>query len=114
MTPFNNELQVGQPALVIGCHHPENIGCIGRIVTIVDFVSKGDLLPSCYMKNYNRFGVEAKANLAVITGSGVTDDFIMIDGHIFINVKYLMPLPPLDDDVLDDTVNLTTNLKVTA
>lgn len=85
MTPFNNELQVGQPALVIG-----------------------------YMKNYNRFGVEAKANLAVITGSGVTDDFIMIDGHIFINVKYLMPLPPLDDDVLDDTVNLTTNLKVTA
>lgn len=88
--------------IIIGCHHPQNSGCIGRVVTIVDFVSKGDLLPDRYMRIENEHGVTAKAPLAVITGSGVTGDNVMIDGFIFINVKYLMPIPPLDDDVLDE------------
>lgn len=112
MTPMNNDLQVGQQAIIIGCHNPENSGCIGKVVTIVDFVNKGEPLPDFYMQIENVDKFAAKVNLAVITDSGAAPDNVMIENHIFINVKYLMPLPPLGDVYEEEMRDELENLKV--
>lgn len=100
MIPMNNDLQIGQPAIVIGCHHPENSWIIGKTVTVVDFIDNGAKMPDVYFTNGNPFDVPANANLAVVKGVCTAGE--IIDNHSFIKPKYLMPIPPLDDDVLDE------------
>lgn len=95
MTPFNNELQVGQPALIINVERPEFRGEIGRTVIVLALMS------------YE----ESKEYFLLSTFKPINQPYAVIDdgtdygrnGQIAILQKFLMPLPPLGD-VYDEEI----------
>lgn len=95
MTPFNNELQVGQPAMIINVEFEKNRHSIGTTI-IVDALysieeSKKIMKDSSGFA-YARFGRESQPR--------------------FIRQNYLMPLPPLGDVYADEMTDVLENLKV--
>lgn len=109
MIPMNNDLQIGQPAIIIGCYNPSNSWIIGRVVTVVELISAGEKLSDEYFNGGNPFDITAPVNLAMVTG--VNTELCIIDNHALIQQKYLMPIPPLDDDVLDEVECSTQQLE---
>lgn len=85
MTPFNNELQVGQPAMVINVEHEKNRHRIGTTIVVDSLYSAeeaSEILGDTLGHSYARFVRDNQPR--------------------FIRQIYLMPIPPLDDDVLDE------------
>lgn len=86
------ELQVGQPALVINVEFEENRDLVGKCVTVLELMSTEQSKEYFYdaPKDY------------------VTEPYalIQIEGDDYesgIRQRYLMPIPPLDDDILEKT-----------
>lgn len=89
MTPFNNELQVGQPAMVINVEYAKNSHIIGTTIVVDSLISPED------------------ASEMFDSGGHAYASYVRNDGaERFIRQKFLMPLPPLDDDVLEITFDL--------
>lgn len=97
MIPFNNDLQVGQPAMVINVEQEKNRDKIGIVVVVEELLSLEDSKQRILGGH-----VHVKEPYAFFTHAGCESAIIQ---------RYLMPLPPLDD-VLDVTHNL--NLTETA
>lgn len=98
MTPFNNELQVGQPAMVINVEYSKNSHIIGTTIIV-------DLLMSVEDSKLVIFEANGYAYASYIRGDGE---------RRFIRQKYLMPLPPLGDVYADEMTDVLENLKVSA
>lgn len=107
MQGFNPELKVGMQAMIIGTHQPKNSHVIGKMVTIEGLGNIGELRDEWFNEIY--IGTPLPRPLALISGIGTGAG--IIDGHSTIQQKYLMPLPPLDDDVI---VEATQKPKETA
>lgn len=88
MTPFNNELQVGQPAMIIDVEYDKNRHLIGTTIIV-------DCLYSPEESKDLVFEANGHAYASYIRESDVQQRFI--------RQKYLMPLPPLGD-VYDEEV----------
>lgn len=123
MKTFNNELKVGDLAMIINTHCPENRHLIGSVVKVEMFMQVGDIMTDYYLGAASA-GVmvvvkpSCTARVLVsgcrVTGKSSGEGFSMRDGYCNINEKYLMPIPPLGDDVLDTSfVEVLDNLKVT-
>lgn len=104
MTPFKNDLQVGQPALVINAEKPENVGKIGMVVTVIELM---DLQKSKEYFSVWRDDLIAHP-YAVIDDSSILGE----RGNIAIRQDYLMPLPPLGDVYDDEMFDVMENLKI--
>lgn len=102
MTAFNNDLQIGQPAMIINVEQPENIGNIGMVVTVLRLM---DLRES---QDY--FGIThiVKHRYAVID-DGSEDG---LSGNLSIRQDFLMPLPPLGDVYDQEKMDEMQNLKI--
>lgn len=101
MTPFNNELQVGQPAMIINVEMEKNRGEIGTIVTIEALLT--------FEESINRIlgGEEhVKEPYAFIIDSKGSPSAII--------QRYLMPLPPLGDVYDQEMMDQMENWKVSA
>lgn len=100
MTPFNNELQVGQPAMIINVELQKNIGEIGTIVTVEELLTLEESI--------NRIGHEeyVKEPYAFIIDSK--------DKPAAIIQRYLMPLPPLGDVYDQEMMDEMEKYKVNA
>lgn len=100
------ELEIGMPAMIIGCKRPENSYLIGTIVKIEAFWNKGDDITSFYIgAKESGTTVRCNTSAAVVSESKFTNnttcgEFHMPKGWTNIDPKYLMPLPPLDDDAI--------------
>jgi hypothetical protein len=96
MESFNPELKVGMQAMIVGVAMPENAGHIGKMVTIAALCDIGESVQEWYDDNYNVLPL--KYAMAIITGIGTGPHHKV--GYATIQQKYLMPLPPLDDDAI--------------
>lgn len=96
MQSFNPELKVGMQAMVIGVRHEKNAGIIGKIVTIEDLCGAGHVPDGWYEPQFT--GKQAESPWALVTGIGHSGGHRR--GCATIKQKYLMPLPPLDDDAI--------------
>lgn len=94
MQGFNPELKIGMQAMIIGTHQPKNSHVIGKMVTIEGLGDAGELRDEWFNEIY--VGIPLPRPLALISGIGTGAG--IVDGHSTIQQKYLMPLPPLDDD----------------
>lgn len=105
MTPFNNELQVGQPAMIINVELEENRSEVGTTVIVLGLMSTGES---------QEYFIDAdfKVNKPYAVIDDGTDGGR--NGEIAILQKYLMPLPPLGDVYDDEMTDVLENLKVTA
>lgn len=86
-----SELQVGQPALVINVEFAMNSELIGKCVTVVRIMSLDESIDY-----FDRDDSYVNEPYTVIRIKGD-----LPDGAI--RTRYLMPIPPLDDDILDET-----------
>lgn len=85
MTPFNNELHVGQPAMVINVEYAKNSHIIGTTIVVDSLISP-----------------EEASEMIFESGGHAYASYVRNDGaERFIRQKFLMPIPPLGDDVLD-------------
>lgn len=99
---FEGWLEIGGLALIVGCEKPENSWVIGKIVTIEVFNNLGDditwLFPTA------RFVQETYPDMVVCSGvdskSVTSHGQAILPNHLRINKKYLMPLPPLEEEEL--------------
>lgn len=104
---FNPELKVGMQAMVIGVHQPKNSHMIGKVVTVEGLADIGEVRDEWFTEMFH--GVALKHVVALVTGLGKTHGFI---GECsLIQQKYLMPLPPLDDDVIIEATQIKETAK---
>ena len=124
MQGFNQGIQIGQQALIIGTRQLKNSFLIGRIVTVEDFWEAGEDVSRSYLEAEGRqiiYNGSADGPCAVVsssdykhTGKTKSGEFSMPTGRFPILVKYLMPLPPLDDQTYSEDVSVNNNKEVHA
>lgn len=95
MIPFNNELQVGQPAMIINVEYEVNSALIGSTILIEELL-------------------DADASCDILGSGGYAyARFLSKNGSDrFIRQIYLMPLPPLGDVYEEEFFEEVQNLKV--
>lgn len=102
MESFNNRLEVGMLAMVIGCTNPDYIG---SIVTVEEFVKAGLSMNQHFEGTY-RQGVRVVAPVDCVRVSGFSGGATTAEGYNskpgvgFFYHQHLMPLPPLGDEQL--------------
>lgn len=96
MQGYNPELKVGMPAMIINVRQMKNLHMIGKMVTVIDLADIGDVKDEWFTEKHH--GVNLKVALALIDGVG--DCAGVLNGYSTIQQAHLMPLPPLDDDVI--------------
>lgn len=112
MYQFNNQLEVGQLAMIINTHHPENQSMVGKIVTVECLTEKGDDLAR-YWQVVDRKVIESRDNMVVCSGITPpkpaldTHGHAMISGYVRLRKEYLMPLPPLEEKEVKREMELT-------
>lgn len=111
MHQFNNQLEVGQLAIIINTVQPENRCMIGKIVTVEHLTEPGDDL-SKYFEEHSRKIVENKHRVIVYgvqfpkrTRSESGRE--MLPGLGLLKREYLMPLPPLEEKEVKREMELT-------
>lgn len=88
MTPFNNELQVGQPAMIINVEYDKNRHVIGTTVVIESLLSVEESENIVFQANGHAYATYIRES----------------DGNQrFIRQDYLMPIQPLGD-VYDEEI----------
>ncbi|AMR57502.1 hypothetical protein vB_PsyM_KIL4_0100 [Pseudomonas phage vB_PsyM_KIL4] len=102
---FEGKLEIGGLAMIIGCTKPENNWIIGKIVKIEMFTSVGDNLTWLYPSAAATGTViEDTPEIAICSGLSTNNTTNMghpiLKNHIKIGKKYLMPLPPLEEEEL--------------
>lgn len=102
MQSFNQELEIGMMALIVGCKQPKNVWVIGRMVTIESLHQKGEQVPDQFLSDSFKGSGKGKTvfetNVAIVRG--IHTNVSILEDHAVIDQKYLMPLPPLDDDAI--------------
>lgn len=103
METFNNKLEVGMLAMVIGVNKPENTHLIGSVVTVEGFTKPGDDVKRFFDIPDDIELAPVKIHSVVVsncnvTGSTVAKTYSMLAGHAFFDEKHLMPLPPLKEE----------------
>lgn len=102
MQGFNPELKVGMLAMIIGCKQPKNTWVIGKMVTIEALHESGENVPDEFLTKEFKAGGNDRSpflsNVAIVRGIHVNTS--IIEDHAVVSQMYLMPLPPLDDDVI--------------
>ena len=96
MKPFNNMLEVGMKAIIIGTRLPENSWLIGKVVTVECFLSSGEEIPQRYTTSDMKTGQLAEI-FVVVSGEIGRLTTRWREGFRMFNPKNLMPLPPLDE-----------------
>jgi hypothetical protein len=96
MQSFNPELKIGQLAMIINTTQQKNVHLLGSIVTIEAFIEPGTIIPEQYTTREAKSSTTYKR--AVV--SGIHTEPVLIANHASLNIKHLMPLPPLDDDAI--------------
>jgi hypothetical protein len=86
MQPFNpNNIVEGQPAIIINVEFSENSEFLGRCAMVDTILKPGELKSTSPHESYTWISFsEDKRQRRIIT-------------------RYLMPIPPLNDDVLEQT-----------
>ena len=98
MQSFNPELKVGMQAMVINTTKPENSHLIGRVVMVEALHDVGDSIQEWYVAGYNVLPL--KHAMAIVTGLPTGKHHK--EGYSTIQQRHLMPLPPLDDDIITE------------
>lgn len=97
MKLFNNALDVGMKAIIIGTKQPKNSHLIGKIVTVECFLKDKETISSEYLVEGVRAHVATGCGVAVISGAIGRNSENWKEGYRMIDPKHLMPLPPLDE-----------------
>lgn len=95
MTPFNNELQVGQPAMIINVEQPKFSDQIGKTVIVLALMSSEESKQFFF---FSEFKPSSQPYAVIDDGTDYGRN-----GQIAILQKFLMPLPPLGD-VYDEEI----------
>lgn len=99
---FNDKLEVGQLAMIIGCSKPENRSIIGKVVTVEAITSTGDDCSEFFEECRKRL-IESKSGMAFCSGvtapvkAFASDGTPLLDGITRLKLKYLMPIPKLKE-----------------
>ena len=98
MKLFNNELDVGMKAIIIGTRLPENSHLIGRVVTVEAILGPGEG-DKRFLREGQIMKVASGRIIAMCSGAGGHEQSRKryIDNHLALDTKNLMPLPPLEE-----------------
>jgi hypothetical protein len=99
MQSFGGKLEIGQLAMVINTRHAENRHLIGTTVTVEGFMETGEILPAQFCVPGRRSSWKAVGRMVIATGVD-SSNTVVIKNHSVFEENHLMPLPPLDDDVI--------------
>jgi hypothetical protein len=98
MQGFNQELQIGHPALIINVEYSKNSHFIGTTIVIESLLTPDESDESIFGANGHAYAV-----------------YLHDDGTLhYIRQKYLMPIPPLDDQTYSEDVSVNNNKEVHA
>ncbi|QPB10524.1 hypothetical protein QGX23_gp128 [Pseudomonas phage PN09] len=108
MESFNNRLEVGMLAMIIGCSQPENSSIIGKIVTVECLTQVGDNVRPFYEggADPSKPVVERSAGMVFATGvdapkrDPLSDNSYLARNTVRLRSQFLMPLPPLPEEEL--------------
>lgn len=103
MESFNNKLEIGMPAMIVGCYKETSRPYIGTIVIVEEFLQPGDEVTQHY-QNSRKALRTVETTVRVSDYKGVSEPVQGVIGNPgvgFFDPKHLMPLPPLEDLVLD-------------
>lgn len=124
MQGFNQELQIGQPAMIIATTQAKNSHLIGSVVVVEEFWQRGQDVTEHFIGAAEagrtvRVGITNLPVLVLVsgcklTGKSGTHDFYMKPGFSQFDPKCLMPLPPLKDENYSEDVGLTNDKKAYA
>ena len=106
MEMFNDKIEVGIQAIIIGTRYPENAHLIGKIVTVEALYEKGEQLDHLF---YPATKVKAGHTLAHISAGGLYLELnggSMPNNESLLQPKYLMPLPPLKEKTKEKEATL--------
>lgn len=111
MYQFNNQLEVGQLAMIINTRKTANAPLIGKIVTVEMLPLEGENIGQYFEGG----GIvkEGSHDTAVISGVNTIspcmtqDGTMMNSGFARIKRSYLMPLPPLEEKEVKREMELT-------
>lgn len=99
MEGFNSKIEPGMQAMIIGTRLPENSHLIGRIVVVEALTQVGVGIPNQFIDKEFFDEVVSKVEGAVAYMSGLKVRGMETD-YMHIAQKYLMPLPPLEEEEL--------------
>lgn len=120
MQGFNQELQIGQPAMIIATNQAKNSHLIGSVVVVEEFWYRGQdvtehFIGAAEARRTVRVGSDVEHYRVLVSGCKVTgkctSDFYMNPGFTQFDPKCLMPLPPLKDEDYSEDVGLTNDKK---
>lgn len=102
MEGFNQKLEVGQLAMIIGCFQPKNAHAIGTIVTVEEMPNEGDDVSHHYDLKGDKVVIRNKGQCVYVSGCKVTSKtsppiYNAKPGIANFQPQYLMPLPPLEE-----------------
>lgn len=103
MKTFNNQLEIGKPAMIINTRLPENLFLVGGIVTVEEFASVGSDVSKYFdLSNGSTMNKNKHPNLVVVSGCKLTGkseggNISMLPSYALFSAKNLMPLPPLEE-----------------
>lgn len=95
MEMFNDKIEVGMQAMIIGTRFPHNSHLIGKIVTVEVLTHVGQVVPKQFILG-DLEGIQSKIEGAFVFSPDIKFSG-MKPGYSHLNRKYLMPLPPLKE-----------------
>lgn len=99
MKTFNNKLEVGQLAMIIGCRKESTRQYIGTVVTVEEFIDRHQEVTMHYDNPPHRVQTSAEVvRVSGYQGRSQTDNGVVAKvGVGFFSAENLMPLPPLEE-----------------
>jgi hypothetical protein len=105
MKSFNNKLEIGQPAMIIGCQREANRKWIGTIVTVEEFIEKGHNVTEHYVDPHKQVvTMQSAVRVSGYKGQPFIECVPVVyakAGVGFFDAFNLMPLPPLEEEELE-------------
>jgi len=100
MEMYNDKIEPGALAMIIGTFQPKNSHLIGRVVLVEDIIPGGADL-GYLLEPYDIYVAATELVLiSGLSGQTVTHRYSrMAEGVAVIDPKHLMPLPPLKEEV---------------
>jgi hypothetical protein len=99
MQSFGGKLEIGMLAMVVNTCLEANKHLIGSVVTVEGFMEIGEILPAQFCVPGRRSSFKATERMVVASGC-TSHVAVVIENHACFDERHLMPLPPLDDDVI--------------
>lgn len=99
-------LEAGMKVMIVGCSTPSGSKYIGRVVQLHQILERGDVFDPEAVKREEGsiviWDANRTAGLVYHPALGNIDDDDFVPEYAVFDIRYLMPIPPLEDPGIDE------------